>query len=230
MNTPSSEDRIRDLVRDLRPVRPIPALRTEVAVVAGVGCALVLLGWRFGALLPRPWVDPAWSDPRFLAILAGLPLVAFGAISAALASAVPARERVVRTGFRIGLLGIFLTLASGAFGVARSGADLTPAALSITVGCLVAAWVLGVASCVAACVFIARSAMRRPGASAALAVAGSGALGAFVIHTHCPANEAFHQLVAHAAAPLIAVAVLTPLVSVALRFGTRRDRLEAPRA
>lgn len=229
MSAPSSEDRIRELVRDLRPVRPIPPLRAEVAVVAGAGLAAVVLGWRLGAFLPRACEDSAWSDPRFLMILVGLALVAFGAISAALASAVPDRERAVRIGFRIGLLGIVLTLASGFFGVERNAVDLSPAAVSATATCLVASWVLGFASCAVACVFIARSAMRGPDASAALAIAGSVALGAFAVHAHCPASDAFHQLVAHAAAPLIAVAVLTPLVSVVLRYGTRRDRLGAPR-
>ena len=229
MSAPSSEDRIRELVRDLRPVRPIPALRTEVAVVAAGGLAMVLLGWRFGALVPRQCVDSAWSDPRFLAILVGLALGAIGAISAALASAVPDRERVVRIGFRIGMLGILLTLASGFFGVARSALDLSPSAVSAAVTCLVTSWVLGFASCAVACVFIVRSAMRRPDASAALAIAGSGALGAFAVHAHCPAGDALHQLVAHAAAPLIAVAVLTPLVSVVLRYGTRHVRLDGPR-
>ena len=227
MSAPSSEDRIRELVRDLRPVRPIPSLRTEVAVVAGTGLAVVVLGWRLGAFLPRAYADSAWSDPRFLVILVGLALVAFGAISAGLASAVPDRERAVRIGFRVGALGICVTLASGLFGVARSTLDLSPAAVSACVACLSSALVLGFASCLVACVFIARAAMRRPNASAALAIAGSVALGAFAVHAHCSAGDAFHQLVAHASAPLIAAAALTPLVSVALRYGTRRDRLDA---
>ena len=229
MSAPSSEDRIRELVRDLRPVRPIPPLRSEAAVVAGTGLAVVCLAWRMGAFLPRARLDPAWLDARFLVILFGLALVAFGAISAALASAVPGRERSVRVGFRIGMLGIFLTLASGLFGVTRSAVELSPAAASAAAACLVTSWVLGFASCAVACVFIARSAMRRPNASAALAIAGSVALGAFVVHAYCPAGDALHQLVAHAAAPLIAVAVLTPLVSVVLRYGTRLDRLDGPR-
>lgn len=229
MSAPSSEDRIRELVRDLRPVRPIPALRNEFAVVAGTALAVVFLAWRLGAFLPRAPLDSAWFDPRFLVILFGLALVAFGAISAALASAVPDRERAVRIGFRIGILGIVLMLASGLFGVARSALDLSPAAMSACAACLISALMLGFASCLVACVFIARAAMRRPNASAALAIAGSVALGAFAVHAHCSAGDAFHQLVAHAAAPLIAVAILTPLVSVVLRYGTRRDRLDAPR-
>ncbi len=229
MSAPSSEDRIRELVRDLRPVRPIPPLRTEVAVVAGTGLAVVVLGWGLGAFLPRACEDSAWSDPRFLVILVGLALVAFGAISAALASAVPDRERAVRIGIRIAALGIFLTLASGLFGVARSALELSPAAISAGAACLVSALVLGIASSGVACVFIARSAMRRPNSSAGLAVAGGVALGAIAVHAHCPVGDAFHQLFAHASAPLIAAAILTPLVSVVLRYGTRRDRLDVAR-
>ena len=74
MSAPSSEDRIRELVRDLRPVRPIPPLRSEVAVVAGTGLAVVCLAWRMGAFLPRARLDPAWLDARFLVILFGLAL------------------------------------------------------------------------------------------------------------------------------------------------------------
>ena len=66
---------------------------------------MIVVGWLFGTHLPRAWADSAWSDPLFLVILVGLALVAIGAISSALASAVPGRERAVRAGFRIGVLG-----------------------------------------------------------------------------------------------------------------------------
>lgn len=229
MNAPSSEDRIRELVRDLRPVRPIPPLRVGLALVAGAGLAAVLLGWRFELFLPRAWADSAWSDPRFLLILAGLALVAFGATHAALASAVPGRDRAVRIGIRIGGLGILLALACGLLGVARTNVDLGPSAMTACAGCLISALVLGLASCVVACFWIARAAMRHLQASAALSLAGGVAIGAVAIHAHCPAGDAFHQLVAHAGAPLIATAVLTPLVALALRYATRRNRFEATR-
>ncbi len=225
MSLPSSEDRIRDLVRNLRPVRPIPPLRAGIAAVAGTGLAVIVAGWMLGAHLPRSWADAAWSDQRFLLILAGLALVAFGATSAALASAVPGRERTARAGLRIGVLGLAFTIGSGLWGVARGAVVFGPGDLSAYSACLVSALALGLSSCAVACFFIGRADMRRPSASAAMAIAGSVALGAVAVHASCPAGDALHQLVAHAAAPLLAAAVLTPLVAPALIYGTRRARL-----
>ena len=229
MSVPSSEDRIHALVRDLRPVRPIPPLRAGIAAVVGSGLAVIGVGWLFGTHLPRAWADSAWSDPRFLVILVGLALVAIGAISSALASAVPGRERAARASFRIGMLGLSIALASGLWGIARNTFGFGSSDLSAYSACLVSALALGLASCVVACVLIGRADMRRPNASAALAITGSVSLGAVAVHASCPAGDALHQLVAHASAPLIAAAVLTPLVAAALIYGARRGGRDAVR-
>jgi hypothetical protein len=210
-------------------VRPIPPLRASVAAVAGTGLAVIGVGWLFGTHLPRVWADSAWSDSLFLVILAGLALAAIGAISSALASAVPGRERAARMGFRIGVLGLSFTLGSGLWGIVRKPFVFGLGDLSAYSACLVSALALGLASCVVACVLIGRAEMRRPNASAALAIAGSVALGAVAVHASCPAGDALHQLVAHASAPLITAAVLTPLVSSALIYGARRGRRDAVR-
>ncbi len=229
MSEPSSQDRIQALVRDLQPVRPIPPLRAAIAAVAGTGLVVIAAGWLLGSHLPRAWTDSAWSDPRFLLILVGLALVACGAISAALASAVPGRERAVQAGFRIGGLGLAFTIGSGLWGVARSTVAFGPGDLSAYSACLASSLVLGLASCLVACVFIARAAMHRPHASAALASAGGVALGAIAVHASCSAGDALHQLVAHASAPLVAAAVLTPLVSLVLIYAARRAARDAVR-
>jgi hypothetical protein len=203
-------------------VRPIPPLRAAVAAVTGTGLAVIGVGWLFGTHLPRDRADSAWSDPLFLVILVGLALAAIGAISSALASAVPGRERAARAGFRIGVLGLSFTLGSGLWGIARNAFAFALGDLSTYAACLASALALGLASCVVACVLIGRADMRRPNASAALAIAGSVALGAVAVHASCPAGDALHQLVAHASAPLIAATILTPLVSAALIYGARR--------
>lgn len=225
MSAPSSEDRIRDLVRELRPVRPIPSLRAAAAAALGIFMLVVAASWFLGGTTLRPATDAAWSDPSFLAALLGLLLVALGATTAALASAVPGREGAQRFGVRVAALGLGVAIAGGLWGLARTGTDFSTDELLACVSCMKRAVQLGIASSLVACGFIVYAAMRRPSAGAALALIGGVALGAAAVHSTCPSNSAHHQLVAHTLAPLVAAAILTfPLAALLRRWRGRAER------
>ncbi|MBM4337600.1 MAG: DUF1109 family protein [Deltaproteobacteria bacterium] len=223
MSPSSSEDRIRELVRDLRPVRAIPPLRAVAAAALAVFLLIVAAGWLLGGLQPRPRTDPAWSSPSYLAALFGLGLVAFGAISAALASAVPGREPTLRLGMRLAAFGVVTAIAGGIAGLARGDLGFGGADLAACVTCMSHALQLGLASSLLACGFIVYAAMRRPSFGAALALTGGVALGAAAVHTTCPSDSALHQLIAHSLAPLVAAALLTPPLAALLRRLRRRE-------
>jgi hypothetical protein len=224
MSAPSTEERIRDLVRDLRPVRPIPPLRTAGAAALGIFLLILAADWLLGGFALRPRTDPAWSDPSYLAALVGLTLLALGATTAALASAVPGREGALRLGVRVAALGMGAAIAGGLWGLARSEVRFSTEELAACVSCMERAVQLGIASSLLACGFIVYAAMRRPSAGAALALIGGVALGAAAVHSTCPSNDALHQLVAHTLAPLVAAAILTlPLAALLRRWQVRAD-------
>lgn len=230
MNAPTAEDRIRDLVQDLRPVRSIPPLRTAVAAALGIFLLIVGADWLLGGLGLRPRTDAAWSDPAYLAPLLGLTLVALGATTAALASAVPGREGALRLGVCVAGLGMLAAIGGGLLGLARSDVHFSTEELAACVSCMEHAVQLGIASSLLACGFIVHAAMRRPSAGAALALIGGVALGAAAVHSTCPSNSALHQLVAHTLAPLVAAAILTlPLAAFLRRWRARADTSTAKR-
>jgi len=82
-----TEDRIRELARDLAPVKPIPRLRVVGAVVLATWALAFVADELLGGRALRPAADPAWASPSYLAALAGIALAALGATGAALASA-----------------------------------------------------------------------------------------------------------------------------------------------
>lgn len=221
---PTAEDRIRDLTQTLRPVRPIPPLRGVVAAGAGLWLACVLALIWTGDVRPRPWNHPDWSDPGFLSILAGLALVAIGATVGALAESVPGREATARAGRVAAALGGLVAILGGLLSTSAAGLGFDVGELLACLSCISHAAILGLLSVLVSCGFIAYAVLRRPGASAALAIVGGVALGAMVVHVTCEASEGAHRLVSHALAPWIVASILTLPVSLATRALSKRFR------
>ena len=220
----ATEDFARSLAHDLRPLRPLPRLRVVflgLVVLWGVG---ILQFGLFAGSATRLWAAVAWHDPLFAAVLVGLVLAAGGAITCALARAIPGREVTARLGGGIAFLGLLLAIGTAAWGAIGSGASLPLSASFICVGraCGVALLPL-----IAALAFLAWATTPRPSATVALAVAGAVAAGATLIHAGCPAGEAFHILVGHALAPLLVAAAITLPLSPLLR---QADRWLQPQA
>lgn len=219
MSARSPEEQIRELARDLTPVRPVPALRSVLGVAAVLGLAAPAAYWLLGGPGLRPGGAVASGFP-YLATLAGLALVAFGALGAGLAAAVPGREASRRLGARVAAAGFVLAVAGGIWGLVSGD----PPTLGNWLSCVGRALALGAAPTLLGCAFIVYAAVRRPGSGAALALAGGVALGAAAVHATCPSDSPMHWLLAHSLAPLVAILVLTAPLAALLARRTRRER------
>jgi len=217
-----TEERIRELAQDLAPVTPIPRLRTVGAGLFASFALILVADWVSGGAEPRPLGDAAWSSPSFLAALGGVALVAFGATSAAVASAVPGRAATARSGLRVTALGFALALTGWILGAASGAPDHGGEDLNSILGCAARAFALGVVPALLCAAFAVYAAMRRASLTAALALAGGVALGAVAVHASCRSNSPLHQLVAHTLAPAAAVVLLTaPLALLMSRWARR---------
>lgn len=209
MSERSTETLLQELARDLRPVRTVPRLRA--AALATVG-AWGLVAAAHAALEGRlPPLPGPWQDATSLGVLAGLVLAASGGVTAALAGAIPGRERPERLGAATLVLGLGFALASAAIAlISRPGA--TDFSASAYLACIGHAALLGVVPLAVLCVFLARALASRPWRGACAAALGGLALGGLAVHVSCTAGGgALHLLLGHALGPtLVALSLALP--------------------
>lgn len=212
MRARASEERIRELARELAPVRPIPPLGAVLAAMLALWLGGIAAEWLLGGrgLAAR---GGDWSAPGYLVALVGLALSALGASTAALATAVPGREGAARLAALAAGSGMALAIAGGLWGVAGPA----PGELGPCLSCMTRALKLGVPPALLACGFLVYCAWRRPAAGTALALGGAAALGAAAVHASCPSLSPLHQLVAHTLVPVIVVAALTLPLALLVR-------------
>ncbi len=223
MTARTAEEKIRELARDLAPVRPIPPLRAALAAAVALGLVALAAQWLLGGPgLRAGGVGTWWLTPPYLATFAGLALVALGAIGAALAGAIPGREVSSRLGARVAAFGLVLAIAGGLWGIAHGDVPAAGEDLSACLSCIGRAFTLGAAPTLLACAFIVYAAVRRPGLGTTLALAGGVALGAAAVHVTCPSDSPLHWIVAHTLAPIAAVMVPTAPLAALLARWTRR--------
>ena len=118
-----TEGLVRELARDLEPVRRIPRLRV-VAVFLALA-ALGLAGVAVALLGLRPDVRAGTAHAPYLGIVAGLGLFSVAGLAAALGASVPGREALARSG--LVALAAALAVWMAAFAVQLgAGAQLGP--------------------------------------------------------------------------------------------------------
>lgn len=216
-----AEDRIRELAQDLTPVRPIPPLRAALAAAVAFGAVAVLAH----GLLGGPGLRPAGSavpTVPYLAVLSGLVALAFGALGAALATAVPGREAVLRLGIGVAAAGLVLALAGGLGGMALGQGLTGEESVTDCLWCIARALGLGAAPLLVTGAFLVYAVVCRPGLGTSLAIAGGVALGAAAVHVTCLIDSPKHWLVAHALAPALAALVLAAPLAALLARRVRR--------
>jgi hypothetical protein len=223
MSARTAEEQIRELARDLAPVRPIPPLRWVLgaAIVLGV-VAPFAAHWLLGGPGIRPSGIAVVSLP-YLAALAGLVLVAFGALGAAFATAVPGREAAARLAARLAIGGGAIAMAGGVLGIAAGDGLAAGERITDCLSCIGRSVTLGTGPVLLACAFIVYAAVRRPGTGTVWALAGGVALGAVAVHATCPSESPLHWLIAHTLAPVLAVLLLTAPLATLLARRARRD-------
>ena len=221
MSERSTEQLIHDLAQDVPPVRRIPALRAVMtAVVAGWAIA-VAVTWISGMPLIDFVRSIPWGDPEFASVLAGLALIAVGATLAALATAVPGREKVATASGGAALLGAVLALGGGLWAVfsapPRGAADLTGCLM-----CMSHAAALALLPGLVASLFLVWAYARQPLVGAGFAAAGTVALGGLVVHISCRGGGALHMLLGHALAPVFLGFALAVPIGLLVRYWGQR--------
>lgn len=206
MTRRNSDALLRELAADLRPVRPIPRLRSVVAAIAllAFACAATLL-WRRGL---RPDLIPVVSgDALYDVVAIGMVAIGGGGLLAGIAACVPGRERTQSRAVRWAWLGAALAFVAMPIGVVASQHHLLRAPHAGDFACLSAGLTVGVLAALASLAFGWWTAPRSLARAAALASAGVGAVGAIAVHAVCPSPEPAHWLWGHAGAPAVAALI-----------------------
>jgi hypothetical protein len=213
------EELIRELARDLDPVRPIPRIRTVMVGVIVLWLAVAAIGLTVLGLRPdlAEATIGAWG---VAAVFAGLGLAGLGGVVAALAMGVPGREVLARAALAAAILGMAAAAAVGTVLVAITPVDHAPSSFTADLGCLSVAMLVGLLPAVGVVWFAGRAAPFRPVVLVLAAAAGTAALGAIAAQASCPHSDMRHLMVAHALAPAVGALLLTlPLLVALKRFG-----------
>lgn len=191
-------DLVAELVETMEPVRPIPALRWQMAALAGC--------WIVTGLAVAAWLGlhPAAALDRGVAstgIAVGLALLAASGLTAAVATRIPGRERAVAAA-AVGVvlsLGLLLAVWIGMIGTSigaifHASEDLR---------CVGHASLFSAPSGLIAGFLAARGAAWRPVATGFTIALGAAAAGALLTHLSCASDSAWHWLFGHAVGPLL---------------------------
>jgi hypothetical protein len=216
----STRDLIRDLASDLAPVKPLPRVRFVAAAVLLLWLAIAAAQIALRGLAPTFWHTLTLPISAG-GIFAGLLAAGCGGVLAALALAIPGRERLARVGFVLGGAGMGVAAGIGVALVAQGPLDAWRLPGVNDVGCLSTALAVGLAPALALAWFGGRAAPFRPLAIALAAAAGAAALGGSVAQATCAAEDGIHLLIAHALVPAIGAFVLALPLLVAIRRSAR---------
>ena len=215
MSEERTAELVRELSRELEPVRPIPALRHALALLLGlwlaVGAAVALwLGFRPD--LPRQLVTELGTS----AVLAALLAAGVAGLVAGLAGGVPGRERLVRGALGLGLAALAVAAGVGLARVAAAGpGNAMPWPQHLP--CLAIACAVGLVPALGVTWYAGRALAFRPLAVAVSAAAGAAAMGAVSAQASCLATDPAHLMLGHVLAPAVGALVLTLPLLLALR-------------
>jgi MFS family permease len=199
MTPPGSSERlVAELVDALEPVRPLPALRWQLAALAGA--------WLATGLGVAAWqgVHPAVVLGRGAAsagVAAGVALLAISGLAGALAARIPGRERVAALAAAGGVLslGVLLAVWIGLLGTSLA-ISFQPAD---DLRCLANASLFSLPPGVLAGVLAMRAVAWRPVVTGFALAIGASAGGALLAHLACLSDEPWHWLFGHALGPML---------------------------
>jgi hypothetical protein len=159
-----------------------------------------------------------------LAVLAGLSILAAGALTRGLSAAIPGSGSSERIGRALTWLGLALIAAGTVAAIVVWGGLGIVMPLETSGVCLGRAVALGILPALVATAYLGRGAPRSPGVAAGLAVLGAAALGAAVVHVGCGYTYVPHMLLGHALAPVAAVLVGALPLAFLIRARSQRNR------
>ncbi len=226
MTERSTEDLVQQLARDLPPVKPIARLRVAVSAVVGLWFAAAVAMVLMTGELPLVGTAAFWSSPVTVAILLGLAAVAAGAVVAGLASAIPGREPLARTGQLGAVVAAVWLIGCGLWSAVGSQPGPLSSLLAGSASCLGHAFALAIPAALVACVYLSRGAPQHRKIAAGGVAAGAAGLGALAVHTICSVAGGFHVLLGHCLTPIIAALLFAlPLAGLSRRWS--RTEIEA---
>jgi len=216
--TDSTERLISSLAADLEPVQPLPRLRSAFAGVLAVSLAilgLVLLGDEaqsgFASIL---------SDRIYLTSFISLLIAAFAGTTSALAAAVPGRHRLELGGILVAWLGLASAALACLIGMRALGLDAPASPAGLDAMCFRRAWLYLLLPAAAILSFVARGWAAHPLRAASIALLGSGAIGAGIVHASCGFAAPEHLLIGHLSVPIALLLLgLYPLSLILRRIG-----------
>ncbi len=223
MSGDPTRDLIRDLANDLAPVKALPRVRFVAAAVLLLWLAIGVVGVAVQGLAPTFW-QTLTMPVSAGGIFAGLLIAGIGGVLAALALAVPGRERLARAAFALGGAGMAIAAGVGIALIARSPLVEWRMPEAHDLPCLITALVVGLVPALALGWFGGRAAPFRPLAIAIAAATGAAALGGSVAQATCAADDPIHLMLSHVIVPAVgAFAFALPLL-IAIRRGERSQR------
>jgi hypothetical protein len=219
----ATNDLIAELVRDLRPVHPLPLPQVRATQWALMSAAIVAAVTT--AIGLRADLIAAATAPPFQMHVLLLLIAAIGSAAAALASAVPGEPTTLwrRIAAPLAVFGWCLWLSGEVWGFAAAGEAWWPIAAGW--GCVAKTVAIGLVPGALLFVMIAKADpadLQRTSVFAALASAAIGAIGAEVT---CPLTNPMHLLLWHAGPVVATVAVVVLATTLATRgFAGLRHR------
>jgi len=214
-STDATERLIESLGADLVPPRPLPRLRSAFAIVLTVWATmvgLVAVGTHFSINY-----NALMGSRFYLGCFVGLVIASLGGTASALAAGIPGRERLEIVGIGIAAFGLFAgalacVIAMQSLGVDAIAADPTRDAMCFEEGALLSLLPAGVILS-----FMVRGWTARPFRAALIALLGSGALGALIVHLSCGFLAPKHLILGHLSVPIVLMVLGVYPVAVMLK-------------
>lgn len=206
---------ISSLVDDLEPVRPLPRLRLAFAVILALWA--MMLGIVLWAKAGDAGVRSLFTDRIYFGSFVGLLAASFGGTCSALAAGIPGRERLEVGGMLVSLVGLLAAAAACLVGIYQLGLSAPPSPAGIDAMCFQESALLALLPAGVILSFLVRGWTAHPVRAALVALLGSGALGAMIVHMSCGFMEPRHMLISHLSVPIVFVLLGIYPMAVVLR-------------
>ncbi len=213
--TGTSDRLISDLVDDLEPVRPLPRLRMAFAIILALWAAM--LGIVLWAKEGDAGVQSLFANWIYFGSFLGLLVASFGGTSSALAAGIPGRERLEISGMLVSLVGLLAAAAACLIGIYQLGLSTPVSPAGIDAMCFQEGALLSLLPAGVILSFLVRGWAAHPVRAALLALLGSGALGAMIVHMSCGFLGPRHMLLSHLSVPIVLVLLGIYPLAVVLR-------------
>ena len=199
--TDSTDRLIASLSDDLAPVRRLPRLRSAFAIVLTVWATF--LGLVVVGLDGEITTGSILGNRVYFASFLGLVVAALGATASALASGVPGRERVEVVGMILSAFGLLAGCAACLIGMRSLGLEVERSPEGLDAMCFQHAAVFSLLPAGVILSFLVRGWTARPVRAATIALIGSGALGALIVHLSCGFLGPKHVMLSHMSVPFV---------------------------